>query len=418
MHTEDSGNLTFDQFIRNGGIRGEHTLFDELIRFPLNLSLYACDLFCRFIAENTDFAGFNCQVFFGFAAPPAHFPCDVDQLCKIAFYIRLPLFRGGFRVRHECLHLIEIHPVFDMDHGVEPFRFQYFTVGFPDRENDGVCIGITVCLEADLCCELFRQHRQEHARKVGGKTAFVSFFVEFRAGAYPCRNIGNMDSQLQFSFFLAFSDGNCIVEILCIMRVDRDTEQFRQVAAFDFQRLDLFCCFIVRFGIRGTELKLGGDGMQIAVDFPRLAVDLLHASAQGFGMLRTVVQQTHFDPVAAFRALQGAAELDIGNEMAVQRFEHPFGDNASRNESAFPFFYFHDTSDGTAFIPVFVDDFHLDFIPVQGSVHMLRRDENIFAGMVVRSYETESAGVGGKFTVYGSEMLCFLPCGLSLPGFL
>ena len=259
-----------------------------------------------------------------------------------------------------------------------------------DLENDRMRRTVGVLVQTDVRGEALGEHRERAAGEVGSERALVRPFVERRLGRDPRGDVGDMDADLDKRAVAAGADGQRVVEVLGVDRVDRDREAFAEVLPGDVARHDrgggLFLCF----GVRRFEAVFGADRVEVALDRTGLTDGFCH----GGGVAVVIAQEVELDPFAASGPLETARDREFFGETPVERADDASGEDFADEFLASGLKDFADFADRAA--PVFAGrdgDFHA--VAVERAVQELRRDEDVrgFAGLVVRLDETVP-GVG------------------------
>ncbi len=281
-------------------------------------------------------------------------------------------------------------------------RGEDLSVAEAHGEDHAVGGGQDFFAEADLRGERLREHRQEFAGEVRGERAVRGGLVELGAGADPGRDVGDVHAERDLARLRRGLNGDGVVEIVGVSRVDRERVQRGKVFAFDLQRRDLQRLRLVLGGVGGRQAEFGGDGVQVVRHVARGPERTLHMAAELFRVVRAVVEQPHLHPVALLRVAGSGVHADGLRQMLVQRADLVQGIQASDHEFAVAVLDRDDAADRAglafrvrrvAFVRYLLD---LDHVAVERMPGVLARDEEFEGRVAGDLHEAETGGRGGE----------------------
>ena len=398
----ESADSPFDQFVRDGRVRGEHALLHDAVRGARDAAQEPLDLVRGLVAEHADLRHVDPQELFVLRAPAAHLPHKLVQELNILRVLPGPALRTFRRVVQERLDGVVVHTAVHLHQRVNAARGEDLSVAEAHGEDHAVGGGKDFFAEADLRGERFRKHRQEFAGEIRGERPVRGGLVEPGAGADPGGDVGDVDAERDLARLGRGLNGDGVVEIVRVRRVDRERVQGGKVFALDLQRRDLHRLHLVFGGIGRRQTELGGDGVQVVRHVARGTERTFHVAAELFRMVRAVVEQPHLHPVALLRVAGRGVHADGLRQVLVQRADLVQGIQASNHEFAVAARDRDNASDRTVFAfrvrrVAFVGDLlDLDRIAVQGVPGILARDEELDGRIAGDFHEAEPGGRSGE----------------------
>ena len=220
-------------------------------------------------------------------------------------------------------------------------------------EDSGVSQLLLVRTErAEQVTEAFGEHRDGAVHQIHRGSALFGFLVDAASFLDVMGHVGNVNTHFPQTR-LERTDGERIVEVLGILRVDGKGGDFAEVLAFGivFRSDDvryLFGGLFHGLGIYIRQSELGQDGVHLGVVVTGLSQDVHYLSDRILGILRPF-HHLHYGLVAVLSTLQHVAgDEDVIGQRAV------FGE-----EEGIVFFHFQRSHEGV--LGTFQDFNHFSF---------------------------------------------------------
>ena len=189
-------------------------------------------------------------------------------------------------------------------------------------ENNGISQFIFVLPQrAELIRQALRQHRDRTIHKVDARGALQGFAIDDIAFVNVGRHVGNVYADFP-STICERADGECVVKIFSIARVDRKGEHVAHI----FTPRDLFRRHAIRYLVRSLlyprrvsirQIKLGQNSVHFGVVFPFLPQNIHHFADRTLSLHRPL-HDFYDDLVARLAAFQvlGRNEYIVGQHAA------------------------------------------------------------------------------------------------------
>src|SRR5258708_1104468 len=244
MDAVGKGDGLFVQFdlryaLRYGAIGQQHEFFHQLMSFLPFLD-HDANGFTFFIQFEPDFRRGEVDSSF-FESLFAEALGDVVQ--RFYFF----LVQSGF-LFDDLLDLFVGEAVVGMDDGLADPMVFHFSFGV-HLENGGEREFVLMGAQGtELVGDPFRQHGVDTVREVYGSGPGIGFFIQGCLGLHVMAYIGDMHADLQVAI-LESADGNCVIEVFCVYRVDGEGDDAADIFALLYfggsdqvgQSFGLFC---------------------------------------------------------------------------------------------------------------------------------------------------------------------------------
>ena len=232
------------------------------------------------------------------------------------------IFRTRLAVLLEnVLHFFVNKATVGTDNGMGQVPIQHFAC-IVHLEDDGISQLIFVLPQrAELIRQALGQHRDRAIHEVDARGALQGFAIDDVALVNVSRNVGDVDADFP-SAICKRADGECVVKIFSIARVDRKGEHVAHIFALRdlFRRhavRNLIRRFLYPLGVSIRQIKLGQNGVHFGVVLPFLTQNIHHFADRTLSLHRPL-HDFYDDLVARLAAFQvlGRNEYIVGQHAA------------------------------------------------------------------------------------------------------
>ena len=215
----------------------------------------------------------------------------LGTLCQWLFRSRILVVLGRCLVVlfEQVLHFLIDETAVALYDGVDNAMVEHVGI-LIHLEDDGEAEFLLVGTErADEVAESLGKHRYCAVHEIDGGASLLCFLVDDGAFEHIVRHIGNVDTHFPHAF-LDRADGDGIVEVLGIARVDGEGEHIAEVLALGNLLgrdawVDAVGSLLHSLWVFVWQTKLSQDGMHLSVVVSALAEDVNHFADRVAGIL-------------------------------------------------------------------------------------------------------------------------------------